>query len=157
MLTVSHKMAQMIRKTHWEVFRRCVLGSTLHASLRVLIQPSRASLECFIFNFQCMWKSSGETFLRGSSPASVVFVLSSLALTKLWELWFFSLRSQHAGCFDADLCAHRNEGRDEEQTACDGGSPSPRLPSDTGVDTGERMSAVTMAVRRGGGRGGGVL
>ncbi|TWW76972.1 hypothetical protein D4764_12G0003620 [Takifugu flavidus] len=56
---------------------------------------------------------------------------------------FVSLRTQQAGCFDADLCARRNEGRDEEQTACDGGSPSPRLPSDTGVDSGERMSAVT--------------
>lgn len=83
-------------------------------------------------------------------PASVVFVLSSLAPTKLSELWFSSLRTQHAGCFDADLCAHRNEGRDEEQMACDNGALFPRLLSDTGVDTGER---VTTVVRRGGGAG----
>lgn len=76
-------------------------------------------------------------------------MLSSLAPTKLSELWFSCLRTQHAGCFDADLYAHRNKGRDEEQMACDDGPPSPRLLSDTGVDTGERMSAVTMAVRRG--------
>lgn len=78
-------------------------------------------------------------------------MLSSLAPTKLSELWFSSLRTQHAGCFDADLCAHRIEGRDEEQMACDDGPPpppSPRLLSDTGVDAGERMSAVTTAVRR---------
>lgn len=85
-----------------------------------------------------------------SIPASVVFVLSSLAPTKLSELWFSSLRTQHAGCFDADLCAHRNEGRDEEQMACDNGPLFPRLLSDTGVDTGER---VTTVVRRGGGAG----
>lgn len=82
-----------------------------------------------------------------------MFVLSTLAPTKLSELWFSSLRTQHAGCFDADLCARRNEGRDEEQMACDNGPPSPRLLSDTGVDTGKRMSAVTTAVRRGGRRG----
>lgn len=102
---------------HWGLdIQHTVFKSTLPMFNLWLLLQAKSPLEKLFFFF---WEAV-------SSPASVVFVLSSLAATKLSELWFSSLRTQHAGCFDADLCAHRNEGRDEEQMACDDGPPSPR-------------------------------